>query len=186
MSHHAKCFDTATQRALPIWRQSSQVLVSPRRVLSKRARTKSPPQHHHTMQPDWQQKGQNWASLSTGCLSGGRRREKRFRDRSVCWLLREKNRQRMGSQKSHIQTGGDTEHLHSSSLESPGWSNSTRHLLLPFTQIYWQFSSSGMVYNKTTQHADTTVVHKLTLNHLLGWNSLFRPRKMLKMGRICL
>lgn len=76
MSHHAKCFDTATQRALPIWCQSSQVLVSPRWRLSERARTKSPLQQHCTMQPDWQQKGQNGASLSSGCLSGGRKRKK--------------------------------------------------------------------------------------------------------------
>lgn len=76
MSHHAKCFDTATQRALPIWCQSPQVLVSSRWRLSERARTKSPPQQHRTMQPDWQQKGQNGASLSNGCLSGRRERKK--------------------------------------------------------------------------------------------------------------
>ncbi len=75
MSHHAKCFDTATQRALPIWCQSPQVLVSPRWRLSERARTKSP-QQPRTMQPDWQRKGQNGASLSSGCLSGGRKRKK--------------------------------------------------------------------------------------------------------------
>lgn len=32
-----------------------------------------------TMQPDWQQKGQNGASMSSGCLSGGRKRRGVFR-----------------------------------------------------------------------------------------------------------
>lgn len=76
MSHHAKCFDAATQRARPIWCQSPQVLKSPRWGLSEGARTKSPPQQPCTMQPDWQQKGQNGASLSSGCLSGVRKRKK--------------------------------------------------------------------------------------------------------------